>query len=116
MKRRVEAKIEASVLSAGLGTWVPVTERLPEKDTWVQVFENDNDNPQDSFIGRICGTFRQRVVPAKLLSIDDEGFADWYLCYVGGGPTRHARNVTHWAPMLEAPNDWHNRPASAGPG
>ena len=84
--------------------WIPVSESLPEKDMWVQVYEDDNDNQHDAFIGGLTKTFRQRVTPAKLLSIDSEGYADWYLCFVGGGPAKHVRNVTHWQPMAEAPN------------
>ncbi|MDE2107128.1 MAG: DUF551 domain-containing protein [Patescibacteria group bacterium] len=74
--------------NAGLGAWIPVAERLPEKDEWVQVFDAD----------------RQRVTPAKLLLIDREGYPDWYLCFIGGGPLRHVRSGTHWRPMAEAPN------------
>jgi hypothetical protein len=85
-------------------TWNKVEESLPEKDVWVQVYEDDEDNPQDAYIGKICGSFRQRVTPAKLLSIDEEGYADWYLCYVGGGPMKITRNVTHWKPLSEGPN------------
>lgn len=86
--------------------WIPVTDikSLPKKDEWVQVFEDDNDNKQDAFIGNLCGTFRHRVVPAKLLYVDTEGNADWYLCYIGGGPLRHTRNVTHWRPLSDPPN------------
>jgi hypothetical protein len=94
-----------SDLTDVLGAWVPVSVALPDKGVWVQVFEDDNDSPQDAYIGGgMCKSLRQRVTPAKLLSVDSEGYANWYLCYVGGGPVRHVRNVTHWAPMLEAPN------------
>lgn len=85
--------------------WNKVEDRLPDKDVWVQVYEDDEDNPQDAYIGKMCGSFRQRVTPAKLLSIDEEGYADWYLCYVGGGPMKITRNVTHWKHMSEGPND-----------
>lgn len=94
----------ASELSAGLGAWIPVSTALPAKDKWVQVFEDDNDNPQDAYIGHMCKSFRQRVTPAKLLSVDSEGYADWYLCWIGASPCMHVRNVTHWRPMAEAPN------------
>jgi hypothetical protein len=100
-----------------LGAWVPVSVALPDKGVWVQVFEDDNDSPQDAYIGGgMCKSLRQRVTPAKLLSVDSEGYANWYLCYVGGGPVRHVRNVTHWAPMLEAPNaELRGRPLADGP-
>lgn len=91
--------------TVGLGAWVPVGVRLPEKDVWVQVFEDDNDNPQNAAWGRLRGTLRQRVTPAKLLHVDSEGYGEWYLCYVGGSHVSHVRNVTHWRPMSEAPND-----------
>lgn len=94
----------ASASNAVLGAWIPVSVSLPERDAWVLVFEDDNDNPQDAAIGRMLNSFRQKVTPAKLLSIDSEGYGDWYLCYVGGGPVRHTRNVTHWMPLPEAPN------------
>lgn len=92
--------------NAGLEAWVSVGVRLPEKNAWVLVFEDDN--PQDALVDRISN-FRQRVTPARLLSIDSEGYGDWYLCYVGGGPLRHVRNVTHWMPLPPAPNDQGNK-------
>lgn len=76
--------------------WIPVGDTLPPLDKWVVVFEDDNDNPQDAFISKMCKTFRQRATPAKLLCVSADGYPDWYLCYVGGGPVRHVRNVTHW--------------------
>lgn len=96
--------IAASPLDMPVRGWIPVCESLPEKNQWVQVFEDDNANPKEAFIRGLTNTFRQRVTPAKLLSIDSEGYADWYLCFVGGGPAKHVRNVTHWQPMAEAPN------------
>ena len=92
-----------SRLTVGLGVWIPVTDCLPEIGVWVQVFENDNDSPQDAFIGRMMNTLRQRVTPARLLMVDADGYADWYLDYVGGGPVRHVRNVTHWMPLPAPP-------------
>lgn len=83
--------------------WVDVSKSLPEKDVWVLVYEDDNDNPQDRILGHMLKTFRQRVTPAKLLSIDSEGYADWYLCYVGGSHLSITRNVTHWKPLDAAP-------------
>ena len=103
-RRETGGTCGTSDLADVLGVWVPVSVALPDKDVWVQVFEDDNDNPQDAFIGGLTKTFRQRVTPAKLLSIDSEGYADWYLCFVGSGPAKHVRNVTHWQPMAEAPN------------
>lgn len=100
-----EATIGAVASTAMLGAWIPVSTALPAKDEWVQVFEDDNDNPQDAYIMHMCKSFRQRVTPAKLLSVDSEGYANWYLCYVGGGPVKHVRNVTHWRPLADAPND-----------
>ena len=81
--------------------WIPVGERLPGKDEWVQVLEDDNDNPQDAFIGNMLNTFRYGAKPARLLSVDAEGNAYWFLCYVGSSPIYHVRNVTHWAPMMQ---------------
>lgn len=92
--------------TALLGGWIPVSDvkSLPKRDEWVQVYEDDDDNQQDAFIGRLIGSLRKRVVPAKLLYVDQEGNADWYLCYIGGGPLRHTRNVTHWRPLSNPPN------------
>lgn len=90
--------------------WTKVEDTLPELDVWVQVYEDDDDNPQDAFIGKMLDGmypstehFRQRVVPAKLEYIDSEGYARWFLCYVGASSLRHTRNVTHWKPMSDGP-------------
>jgi len=83
--------------------WISVDDRLPERDVFVIVFEDDNDNPQDAFIGRMNNSLRRRTSVAKLLSVDTEGFADWFLCMVGGGPLKIHRNVTHWQPLPPPP-------------
>lgn len=86
------------------GGWTAIEDGLPEKDVWVQVYEDDTIDPQQVFISTIVGSeIRSRVTPAKLLWIDPEGWPDWYLCYIGGGPVRHVRNVTHWRHMSSKP-------------
>lgn len=80
--------------------WISVNDVLPDIDEWVLVYENDLDNEQDAFIGKMCGTFRQRVTPAKLLGLDTvDGFPIWYLCIIGSGPLFHVRNVTEWCKL-----------------
>lgn len=76
--------------------WVCVKDRLPANNQWVLVFEDDNDNPIDAYHRRFAGTFFQRVQPARLKSVDSEGYANWYLCVIGGSHVCHVRNVTHW--------------------
>ena len=83
--------------------WISVGDHLPAPDVWVQVFEDDNENAQDAYLGKLFGSFRYRATPAMLLGVDQHGYPDWYLCYVGGGPVRHVRNVTHWKPLSEPP-------------
>jgi len=96
------------------GDWISVQAHLPLADEWVQVYEDDDDNPQEAFIGKLYhGKVRKRVTPARLLNVDREGYPIWYLCYVGGGPVCHVRNVTYWRP-LSAPPDLSCLQASQG--
>lgn len=85
--------------------WISVDDRLPPVGVFVIVYEDDTTNPEDAWIGTMCNSLRQRAVPAKLLSVDSEGFADWHLCYVGGGPAGKYRNVTHWTHLPDPPKD-----------
>lgn len=81
-----------------------VDEKLPEVDVWVLVLEDDTENPQDFFLAKLLKNKpRHRFTPAKLRRLDNEGYPEWYLGYVGGSPINHVRNVTHWAeiPVLE---------------
>lgn len=86
-----------------MNTWINVEDHLPDVDVWVQVYEDDSSNPQDKFIANILNSFRQRVTPAKLLYIDDEGYPTWYLTYCGSRPIEHVRNVTKWKPLSNNP-------------
>ncbi len=88
-------------LEAERSGWTLVSDSLPEPHEWVQVFEDDNDNPQDVFFGNLLGTFRQRVVPARLSHTDNEGNPYWYLVH----GVHHTRNVTHWRRLSSPPID-----------
>lgn len=69
-----------SASNAGLGAWVSVNDRLPEPETDV-----------------LCaGTFGVPLFVAALFDGNWESFID-------GG--EKAREVTHWQPLPEAPND-----------
>ena len=84
--------------------WTSVIDGLPEIGAWVQVYEDDNDNPHEASIEKVMGSFRQQVSAARLLNIDAEGSPYWYLCYIGGGPVSHVRNVTHWKSLSLPPS------------
>lgn len=49
--------------------WISVDDYLPDPNVWVQVFEDDNENAQDAYLGKLFGAFRYRSTPAMLLSI-----------------------------------------------
>lgn len=87
-----------------LEDWISVDDYLPKVDEWVLVFEDDTENPQDVFINSMFNKINWRVTPARLRFIDNLGYPEWYLCYVGGGPAGQYRNVTHWMPMPLGPN------------
>jgi len=91
--------------------WISVDDRLPEINQWVIVFEDDTESLQTKFINSMvnppCDNYR--VKPAKMRSIDSEGYPDWYLCYVGGGPAGTYRNVTHWQPMPIRPKSFEEK-------
>ena len=89
--------------NALLGGWIPVADSMPEKNVWVQVYEDDTIDEQDAFINKLRERPLQRVTPAMLYFTDEENQAHWYLCYIGG-PYEHVRNVTHWKPLSDPPN------------
>lgn len=100
--KAADAERDALVAEVGaLRGWTLVSDSLPEPHEWVQVFEDDNDNPQDVFFGNLLGGFRQRVVPARLSHTDNEGNPYWYLVH----GVHHTRNVTHWRRLSSPPID-----------
>lgn len=83
---------------------IDVNDRLPDFDVWVLVLEDDSDNSQDYFFAQVLKLEpRYRLTPAKLRGLGLGGEPEWYLCYVGGSPVNHVRNVTHWVQIPTLP-------------
>lgn len=59
-----------------MSKWIKIKPgcELPKKDEWVQVYDDESTNPQDTFWANLFKRpLKRSVVPARLLHIDEEG-------------------------------------------
>lgn len=86
--------------------WKDVESELPPKGQYVNVLEDDNINGQDVYFGRLLRkeTYKpQRVRPARLRSVDNDGFAYWELLDMNGYAICQPKNVTYWQELPDVP-------------
>lgn len=89
--KRVEAA-EAKILEAA--RWIPVTERLPEKDKKVLLYDSWNGQVDSGYLKRIDA--HDEAI--------QEGIYEWEMdgCYFHGG---NFGRITHWCKLPKPPQE-----------
>ena len=96
----------ASELSAGLGAWVPMAERLPPTNTPILICASD---------GTVCAAEFEHEPARDWIWWNGAGFSGYEWDWNWECVSQPWKGVTHWMPLPEAPNVVIQGPPAGGP-